>query len=195
MGVWAKLDVGFHDDPRLLALPRSQRLVWVEGLTWCAHQQTDGAIPAFALSRITDDPAPTDAAAALVAAGLWASTEGGWQIVDYTRTQMTKAGIDRAKIEAAWRAERTTMHRRGEHDLCIKGTNACRSGQLEWVEWRRLLDECASANATPAHLRSLDETRRDQTLGRIESKSKVGASAPPAADAPAALPRPRRVRR
>jgi hypothetical protein len=181
---WAKLDDTFGDDPRFMPLSRSHRLVWVEALAWCAKQQTDGAIPRGGLRRITDDDDPVAAAEALVAAGLWTETATGWQMVDYDRSQMTKAEIDRAKIAAVWRAERSAMHlghREGgeDHSLCIRGSRACSKGEMEWDDWNALVNACAVAGATPAQLRALDKTRPSPTLGGEESKDDRATSPAP----------------
>jgi hypothetical protein len=110
---WTKLSDTFTDDPVLLRLPRSVRLVHVEALVWCNRQGTDGAIPRHALRRLTDEPDDQAAAAALVEAGVWAVADDGWQIVDFTGTQITAARVREIRDATATRTRMYRDHQQG----------------------------------------------------------------------------------
>jgi hypothetical protein len=81
---WAKVDDRFNDDPKLLRLDRSVRLLHVEGITWSCRHLTNGFVPAFALAKVTDYRPPEDGIRPLVEAGLWEEAEDesgdtGWR--------------------------------------------------------------------------------------------------------------------
>lgn len=126
------------EDPRLLDVPRSWRLLHVEGVTWCALHKTDGAISRAALRRLTDEPDAALGAAALVWAGLWLVTDTGWQIVDYTRNQVSAERIARIREATRSRQERWLQCRLGDHSKCKH--NGVHNGVSNGVTNGRLLD-------------------------------------------------------
>jgi hypothetical protein len=75
---WTRLPDDFGDDPAMLAVSRSARLLHVEGLAYGNRHLTDGAVPAAALRTLTDAVDPDADVAELVAAGLWTATADGW---------------------------------------------------------------------------------------------------------------------
>jgi hypothetical protein len=77
---WTKVGDDWCDRPDLLAVSRSTRLLALEALVWSNRHLVDGMVPRTALRRLTDHEDPIAAAAELVAAGVWAETDGGWQI-------------------------------------------------------------------------------------------------------------------
>lgn len=56
--------------------------LWICGLAYCQEGLTDGYIPSSALRYLGVRGAPA-LASALVRAGLWEATEGGWMVHDY----------------------------------------------------------------------------------------------------------------
>ena len=42
--MWARLDDGWHDDPRFRALTKGAALLWVRLLSWCCRHESDGEI-------------------------------------------------------------------------------------------------------------------------------------------------------
>ena len=94
------------EDPRLIELPRDVRYMHVEGLAWAGDHHTDGGISRAALRRLTDQPDAGLAAAALVSAGLWQSTETGWQIVGYLDSQISAQDASRISEANALRNRR-----------------------------------------------------------------------------------------
>ncbi len=105
------------EDLYLLALKRGVRLLHIEALSWSSAHQTDGAIPRFALSRISDQPDLEAAAATLVEAGLWETTSTGWSIKIFASTQLSKASVEReqAMAKARWEKHRDGLKQSQDH--------------------------------------------------------------------------------
>jgi hypothetical protein len=122
---WVRLDDRFHQDPRLLRLRRGHRLTYVEGLTYCAQQLTDGFIADYMLRKITDEPEPEAAAQALVDGGLWERTtdgrDAGWRVVAYLETQTSREDVEKARKLSAETTARNRRHKAGDHSMCTKG--------------------------------------------------------------------------
>ena len=109
---WFYVDDGFWSHPKTLGITMSAAGVWVLGGSWCARHLTDGYIPADALAmvcrrRLTREPAE------LVERTLWTPVGDGWQYVDWTQWQKSKAEVEkkreasRSRVEA-WRRKRQT---------------------------------------------------------------------------------------
>lgn len=120
---WTKLSDTFTDDPVLLRLPRSTRLMHVEALVYCNRLLTDGVITRAALRRCTDHDDPEAGARQLLEAGLWREHGDGWVIVDFTRDQPSRADVERNREAGRVRQERLRRHRAGDHSLCL--STAC----------------------------------------------------------------------
>lgn len=115
---WAKLDDRFNDHPILLGLPRSTRLLYVEGLVWACKQETDGAIPTGAVPRFTDATDLDEHITQLIASGLWTTTDTGWQIVDFLENQRPADEIREGRRLRAARQDRWRRHTGGDHSRC-----------------------------------------------------------------------------
>jgi hypothetical protein len=115
---WAKLDDTFNDDPTLLALPRGVRLLHVEATVWSCKHETDGVIPRHVLTRITDEPEPEQAAGHLVAAGLWAAADTGYEVVDFLVNQRSAEEVETSRANSRHRQERHRRHQNRDHSLC-----------------------------------------------------------------------------
>lgn len=103
----AVIDVRITEDPRLLTLPRSYRLLHVDAYVWCKAQRTDGVIPRHMLTRLAfDEPDRDLAATALVDAELWKETGTGWVIPDFLETQWGRKQVQRKRELARERYER-----------------------------------------------------------------------------------------
>jgi hypothetical protein len=178
---WTKLSDVFYDDPALLVLPRGARLMSVEALVWCNKHGTDGAIPAAALSRFTDEPDALAAAEQLVAAGLWSRTDTGFVVVDFLVDQESAAEVEERRVASAFRQRRSRLHKGGDHSLCLRGY--CPNGALSREESQAM----SRGDSRPPVPTRPDPTPRE---GRVRGD---GASAPASAYAPRALPRPRIV--
>jgi len=95
---WIKVDDDFYDHPKFLALTHSGVALWVTALAWCGHHKTDGVIPRAAVQRLGHDFATADA---LVAAGLWITTDTGWRVHEFTEYQRSAEQVE--KLSAAGR--------------------------------------------------------------------------------------------
>ena len=107
---WFKVDDGLWGHPKWLTVPSRARGLWVSAGSWCARQENDGAVPRGAL-RILDGR-PVDAGA-LVAAGLWLTTDDGWRFHDWTIYQPdadTLAAEREAQSDAGVRGNHKRWH-------------------------------------------------------------------------------------
>lgn len=87
---WVKLDDKFRVHPKLLAVSPVAGWLWVCALGYCNDHFTDGAVPGRGLIGVAPTIRnPLRYAEELVKAGLWATTESGWQIHDYHDYQPT----------------------------------------------------------------------------------------------------------
>jgi hypothetical protein len=180
---WAKLDDRFHQDPQMMRLARGVRLLYVEGLTYCAQQLTDGFVADYMLRKITDEPDPDTAAAALVDGGLWEPAERdrdkGWQVVDYLVNQSSREDVERQRALSAETTARSRRHKAGDHSTCING-RYCPAGEVTRQDGGH-----SSSQSGP-----LEPTLSDPTPREGKGKGRLGASAP-APLRSQALPRPR----
>lgn len=90
---WFKVDDKLWGHPKWLATPVRARGLWVTAGSWCASQETDGAVPRHVLATLGGRAVD---AAALVDAGLWATTRQGWRFHDWSQFQPDAASL-RAK--------------------------------------------------------------------------------------------------
>jgi hypothetical protein len=168
----ALIDYEALEDPKLIDLPRGIRLLHVEATAWSVLHRTDGAISPGALHRVTDEPDAGMAAAQLVSAGVWMSTDKGWQIVDFSLSQMTSDRVRRIEEANRERQERFTHHRLGDHSKCTR-CPALRTPNASSSAPTNALDDA----------QRLDSTRRASPSG--EEEAREAASPPVALRAPA----------
>lgn len=117
-GRWMKL-YGSLIDGDALRMSRDARLLGVEAEAWADDNETDGLIPRNALRRITDADDVDALVSELVAAGRWAETDDGWEILGFLDRH---DDADRRANDRARHAERQRnfgRHTRGDHgDWC-----------------------------------------------------------------------------
>lgn len=104
MSTWIKLLDTFPDHPDVVELSDKAFRAFVEGLCYCSRHLTDGDLPSAIVRRrlgVSDD-----VAAELAAAGLWAPSDGGWRVVNYTRHQRSRAEIEAIRESARDRQRR-----------------------------------------------------------------------------------------
>ena len=105
---WIRMDDGFYSHPKFLrAGPRAGYLA-ICGLAYANQHLTDGFIPRVALRVLHASPKD---ARALVDAGLWKASDGGWVIHDYAEYQWTREEIERRRSELS--AKRAAAGRKG----------------------------------------------------------------------------------
>ena len=106
---WVRLDATFPHNDKILQLIECGQWravsVYVFGLAYCGHQETDGHIPKRALRVIHARPVD---AATLTAVGLWTTNgDGGWVVHDWAEYQ---------QLAATSEAKRAAMR----HAACIR---------------------------------------------------------------------------
>lgn len=105
---WVKLDDGFADHPKVVALSDSAFRAHVSALCYASRQLTDGFIP----EEVALKWAPVAHIALLLARKLWDRVEGGFQIHDYLEYQVSKQRVqnwregNRARQERWYNASR-----------------------------------------------------------------------------------------
>ena len=101
--VWFNVDDGFSTSPKVLGIPRADRMpaigLWTIAGSWCAKHMTDGHFGAFMLDEWGAAPGAVDT---LVTAALWEVTPQGFVFHDWPAWQRT-----REQIEADREKERT----------------------------------------------------------------------------------------
>jgi hypothetical protein len=143
----------------------------VEAMTWANQHGSNGFVPDYALTRITDEPEPATAAAELVDAGLWEAVEGGWNIVDFLTDQPSAADVERTQARSRDRQRRQRQHRNGDHTLC----------DPRYCHASRVTD--AVTNGVSHNTRP-DPTRPGETGRGREGADERSASAPRPSSAP-----------
>lgn len=86
---WVKLDDSFFENPKISILSDPAKVAYLEGLTYCAKELTDGFVPhkravGFAgKPRIVQELVPH----------LWEPVDGGFRVHDYLQYQKTRAEV------------------------------------------------------------------------------------------------------
>lgn len=106
---WFKFYNDLVDDPRFVALSDAAWTLHIHGMAYCSKNLTDGVIPRGMIRRLCGTKDPMKAAKELVAAGMWAEDDDGWEVVDYLKGQRSKAQVEAAREAnrerlAVWRA-------------------------------------------------------------------------------------------
>jgi hypothetical protein len=110
---WIRLDDQIAHHPKFVKAGAVAAWLWVCGQSYCGRYLTDGFIPCDALSSLGTVAKPEREAARLVAAGLWDSVDGGWQIHDYHDYQPTREEVERRREN---RRESGRLGGRRRHD-------------------------------------------------------------------------------
>jgi hypothetical protein len=100
---WLRVDDGFTDHPKVLALSDGAFRLHMRAMCWVARQETDGALPSAALRSLHPKSKHVDE---LVASKLWETTDAGHAIHDYLTYNPSKA-----KLEAERSATRERVQR------------------------------------------------------------------------------------
>ena len=126
--MWFKMDDKFHSSKKLMKIPKRARFgaagLWSIAGSWCGEQLTDGFVPKYMLDAWGPPPS---ASSALVDVGLWAHAEGGFQFVNWSEYQPTKADVERDRArnrerQQAWRER----HQKNESDANLEDSNEIR---------------------------------------------------------------------
>lgn len=114
-----RLSDNYIDHPKFLALSDGAFRLWHEGMAFCRKHQTDGVIPASALSgfryhrpaRVTELVAPYKPGAA----SLWDRVDGvGFKVHDYLDWNRSRAEDEQLKTEANERTKKWRKKQSGD---------------------------------------------------------------------------------
>lgn len=119
---WVKLTDDWYDDPKIALLDDHGVALWVIGLTWCARNLTDGAIPRKVIRGMVDDP--DRAVDQLVTARLWSSTDDGFLVENYLQYQPSRDEV----LEKRGREKARSARRRTPSDQPPRGDRAVDRG-------------------------------------------------------------------
>jgi hypothetical protein len=86
----AALDIGFHDDPDVLAAGNAAIGLYARALAYCADKLTDGLVPAAWLCK-EGKPAERKR---LVELGFLTKTDDGYLIPNYLRYNLSRAAVE-----------------------------------------------------------------------------------------------------
>lgn len=105
------MDDGFADHPKLLKAGPLAKALFIDGLCYAARHLTDGHLPQAQVRAIIATGYRRQTVTLLVEAGLWAPTEGGYQIHDYLEYQPSARSVRRQREsnterQQAWRMRR-----------------------------------------------------------------------------------------
>lgn len=140
--MWAKLDDGFMDHRKVFkagdAIGKNGPAIvigfYAVGLMWTNKHLTDGFLPVEVVRRFHHVGSPTSVAGALVKAGLWDATDGGYRIHDYEKYNQSAADVLAGR---EWDVRRKQLYSDPELLDTVRGRdkNRCRyCGCL--VNWR-----------------------------------------------------------
>lgn len=113
---WFRLDDGWLMHPKVRAIGKDARALWLAGGLHCASQLTDGRIDKHYLTvlAIQADVKPA-CHRRLVEQGLWIDNGDHWQMHDYADYQMTRADYD-AERERKSKAGKSGAKKRWQRD-------------------------------------------------------------------------------
>ena len=124
---WFRLEVDWFNNPKVLSLRDSAKLLYLAGLAYATRHMTDGFIPKQALPTFVEfigSPRPGAHVNSLLSAGLWEQVEGGWQIHDYLKHQASKA--QREAAQDSWRARQQRHRAKKGHAVTSEDGHAAR---------------------------------------------------------------------
>lgn len=91
---WFRVDDGFPQHPKVLAIPRKDRAtavgLWTLAGGWCSAQLTDGHLASHMIDELG---ASRRIASLLVQVGLWEAVEGGYRFHDWADWNPTRAQV------------------------------------------------------------------------------------------------------
>lgn len=116
---WFKVDDGFAFHRKAIKAGNAGIGLWVRAGSWCAQQLTDGHVPEEMLLLLG---ATTSDAEALVNAGLWVHSDGGYEFRGWHDFQPTKAEVEEERAKARERQKTWRKNRRNA------GSNAVTDG-------------------------------------------------------------------
>jgi hypothetical protein len=112
---WVRIDDGFPDHPKALQAGPMACWLYVCGIAYANRYLTDGFIPERQVHRLIDAKKPEVLTAALVDAGLWEVSEGGYQIHDYLDYQSSSEKVTADREATRKRVEAYRDRKSGQY--------------------------------------------------------------------------------
>jgi hypothetical protein len=143
---WFKVDDGFSTSPKVLSIPRTQRMaavgLWTLAGTWCAKHLTDGAVPSFMLEEWGAD---VSLGTLLVEARLWSATRSGYQFHAWAEYQPSRTDVEAIREKERQRKQAYREKRTGQQSDSPEGVPpGVPTGQTE-------VSQVASGHPIPSH--------------------------------------------
>ena len=110
---WFKVDDGFWSHPKVLTLSDAAVALWLKAGTYSCQHLTDGHIPS-SLLRYLGMPQSADE---LVHAGLWITTDDGYQFHDWDEYQETSDDVKTRREQARERQRKRRAARNSHADV------------------------------------------------------------------------------
>lgn len=108
---WFRVDDSFHSHPKVLATDPAALGLWVLAGSWSSARLTDGLVRDTDLPRILPDSEKL--ARALVAAGLWKRTKGGYQFHEWNHYNPSADEVKEDRTKARDRMRKLRAERNG----------------------------------------------------------------------------------
>lgn len=183
---WARIDDGFDDHPKVVALLDHETGglavgLWTLCLAWC-HRNTrkPGKVPGLvptALPRRYLGAVGREAAAALVEVGLWDAVDGGWMFHDFAEylpseeTRVARAAAGRRGAAKRWQSDGNLPS--GSHP-----PDGNHDGNADGKNGKPAVPDGGSASAgRPGDIAAVADPVSDQALDATSSSVDVSAEA------------------
>lgn len=109
MGQWVKVDIGYFDNPKVVAVPPPARCLHLASICWSAQYRTDGRLPPHMIERLCAYAgADRSHADALVLVGLWELRDGSddYFVHDYLDYNTPSSEVDAKRSQSRDRVRR-----------------------------------------------------------------------------------------
>lgn len=156
----ARYPEAWLNDRRIIRLSDAAHRLHVTALAWCASNRTDGFLDQLDLKLIHGtDPRH---ASELVDADLWQGGRDGFQIIDFHKTQTTRAqleGLDYKRHLDRERKARQRARERGEDDHSPAPMSRVTSGVTSDVTHRQGKDRTGKAVTESQENNGIEDTQ------------------------------------
>src|SRR5215471_11146556 len=127
--IMARLDTGWHDNPKILRLGLPAMGLHAWSISYCDHARSDGYIPLGAWPAL---PGAGAAVKALLTGGLWLRADDGhgFWLHDYTDYNRTRAQIEADQSGSRERMRTVRANRRANKRRTNGATTAERSADV-----------------------------------------------------------------
>ena len=110
----------FYDHPKSIGLTDAATALWVRAGSYSAAKLLDGFVPEQVLSTLSRTS--TEAAAELIARGLWRRSRGGYQFHQWDQRNLTRARVDTDREYERERKQRQRQNARQNGNAQLDGS-------------------------------------------------------------------------